>query len=309
MRSLTLAGALARKGAYCAFAVEEATAARVLTFATTPVDIWPTDADQWPGAPAVVVLDNYAGTAADERALAGRGLKVAALDDIGRVHDCDLVIDPGLGRAASDYPGGAEVLAGTAYALVRPEFVETLPDRHGGRVLVSLGLTDVGGITAQVLSRLLPRPGWSAVDVVLGGGAESLDAVRAMAAVDPRISPHVDTLDMAGLTARADLAIGAGGSSVWERACLALPTLLLVLADNQAPMAKRLQAMGACLMLDVREPDFGEAFDGTLDRLLRGGAQRDRLGSASHALCDGMGADRVADAILALAAESAVTGG
>lgn len=43
MRSLTLPGALALKGAYCAFAVEEEAADRVRTFATIPVDIWSTD--------------------------------------------------------------------------------------------------------------------------------------------------------------------------------------------------------------------------------------------------------------------------
>jgi UDP-2,4-diacetamido-2,4,6-trideoxy-beta-L-altropyranose hydrolase len=308
MRSLTLAGALAYKGAYCAFAVGDETARQVRTFATTPIDIWSVDPDTWPGDAGVAVIDNYAVTAAEERDLAGRGLKVVALDDLARQHDCDLVIDPSLGRMPSDYTGRAWVLAGPAYALVRPEFAEAAPDRHGGRVLVSLGLTDVGGITAQVVARLMATPGWAALDVVLGGGAESLDDVREVAAHDPRVTLHVDTLAMAGLTARADIAVGAGGSSVWERACLALPTLLLVLADNQAPMAARLQQAGACAVLDVREPDFDAAFDAAISRLLSDGALRQRLGETSRGLCDGLGADRAADAILALAAESAATG-
>jgi UDP-2,4-diacetamido-2,4,6-trideoxy-beta-L-altropyranose hydrolase len=289
--------------------VEEETAIRVRTFATTPIDIWPTDSARWPGEPVVCVIDNYAATATDERALADKGFKVAALDDIGRVHDCDLVVDPGLGRTAADYSGRARVLAGPSFALVRPAFTEGQPDRAGGRVLVSLGLTDLGGITAGILARLLTIGGWSAVDVVLGGGAESLAYARDLAARDPRIKVHVDSLAMAGLTARADLAVGAGGSSVWERACLALPTLLLVLADNQAPMAHRLEAMGASLVLDARVPDFETAFDLAVIRLLSDQALRDSLAATSHALCDGRGAERVADAILALAAESAATGG
>jgi UDP-2,4-diacetamido-2,4,6-trideoxy-beta-L-altropyranose hydrolase len=308
MRSLTLAAALGERGARCAFAVNAETAARVQIFADRSVDVWPANPADWPQTPAVAVLDNYAATADDERALVARGLKVAVLDDLGRAHACDLIIDPGLGRTAADYPGNAQVLAGAAYALVRPEFLCTKPDRHGGRVLVSLGLTDVGGVTAMVLARLILAEGWTAIDVVLGSGAESLEYVREVAAHDPRVSLHFDTRDMAGLMARADMAVGAGGSSVWERACLALPTLLLVLAENQAPLAARLEEAGACLVFDMSRVGEG-LFDQVLADLLGDSALRARLAAASQALCDGQGAARVADAVLALAAESGVIGG
>ncbi|MDB5439920.1 MAG: flmD, partial [Caulobacteraceae bacterium] len=105
MRSLTLAAALTERGARCAFAVEAETAARVEAFAISDIDIWSADSGQWPQAPVVAVLDNYAATAADERALSARGVKVVALDDIGRAHDCDLIVDPALGRTAADYSG------------------------------------------------------------------------------------------------------------------------------------------------------------------------------------------------------------
>jgi UDP-2,4-diacetamido-2,4,6-trideoxy-beta-L-altropyranose hydrolase len=303
MRSLTLARALRERGARCAFAVGKETARMMRPFAGDDVEIW--DVDAWPEPPAVAVVDNYALTADDERSLARRGVKVVAIDDIGRVHDCALVVDPGLGRTAADYPDSERVLAGPAYALVRPEFLTTPITRRGGRVLVSLGLTDVGGITAEAVARLAALPGWDAADVVLGSTAGSLEYVREVAAHDPRFTLHVETGAMAELIARADLAVGAGGGSVWERACLGLPTLLLILADNQRPMARRLESEGAVVALDVAEPGFGDAFERELGRLLSDDALRDRLSRVSKGLCDGRGAGRVADAILALAADSA----
>lgn len=307
MRSLTLARALKARGARCAFAVGDETARMMQPFAGDDVEIW--DQDAWPDEPAAAVVDNYALTAADERTLAARGLKVVAIDDIGREHDCDLVIDPGLGRTAADYPGRAQVLAGAGYALVRPEFLSTSITRRGeGRVLVSLGLTDVGGITAEVVARLATTSGWSAADVVLGSGAQSLEYVREVAAHDPRFTIHVETGAMAQLIASADLAIGAGGGSTWERACLGLPTLLLILADNQRPMARRLEAEGAVIALDVAGSGLDEAFDRELARLLADKALRGRLSEASRGLCDGQGAPRVAGAILALVAESGPSG-
>jgi UDP-2,4-diacetamido-2,4,6-trideoxy-beta-L-altropyranose hydrolase len=302
MRSLTLAQALTVKGARCAFAVQEETAKAVRAFGWPQIEIWPFG--QWQDEVDVAVLDNYGLTVEDERDLQFWVKKIVSLDDIGREHDCDLVIDPGYGRTLADYPGRAKVLAGPAYALLRPEFTRTPVSPQAGRVLVSLGLTDVGGITQYVVARLVAQTGWSAIDVVVGSGAQSVEFVRELSAHDPRVSLHVDTRDMAGLMAKAQLAIGAGGSSVWERACMGLPSLLLVLADNQAGLAKALADVGAVVSLDIRTPQLPVLLDEAMTRLLSDGRLRSHLSAKSADLCDGQGAVRVADAILALLAES-----
>jgi len=302
MRSLTLAQALTLKGARCAFAVTEETARAVRAFGWPQIEVWPFG--EWQEAVDVAVLDNYSLTVEDERELHPWVRTIVSLDDLGREHDCDLVIDPGYGRTVTDYPGRAKVLAGSAYALLRPEFTRTPVGPQKGRVLVSLGLTDVGGITQYVVARLAALPGWSAIDVVLGSGAESLEYVRELAAHDPRISLHVDTRNMAGLMAKAQMCVGAGGSSVWERACMGLPSLLLVLADNQAPLAKVLEEAGAVVSLDIRTPALPALLDEAMTRLLTDAALRSHLSAKSADLCDGQGAGRVADAILALVAES-----
>jgi spore coat polysaccharide biosynthesis predicted glycosyltransferase SpsG len=104
---------------------------------------------------------------------------------------------------------------------------------------------------------------------------------------------------MARLTARADIAIGGGGSSSWERCVLGLPTLLLVLADNQTQAAVALAEAGAVIALDAAA-EFESGFDAAAARLIAEGALRRRLSQAAATVCDGRGADRVADAFLAL---------
>ena len=49
--------------------------------------------------------------------------------------------------------------------------------------------------------------------------------------------------------ARADLAIGAGGSTTWERACLRLPSLVVAIAENQLPFSKALDQAGYLQLL------------------------------------------------------------
>ncbi len=326
MRCLTLAGALAARAAVCAFAGTPPAASILKAFGADAVEILAAEAADPPGLAqqaaglaedwnaGVVVLDHYGLGAARETALRAGGRKIVVLDDLAdRAHDCDLLIDPGLGRAAEDYgglvPAGATVLTGPDYALVRPAFAAarsaSLARRGEGgpprRALVSLGLTDVGGITARAVQAILPVLGDVALDVVLGAGAASLPALTALAARDPRIEVHVDVRDMAALMARADIAVGAGGSSVWERACLGLPSILLILADNQRVLARELDRRGASVTVDARRAgDLAPAFPDAWARIIADPEQRASLVYASSSLCDGLGAERSAEAVLAL---------
>lgn len=302
MRSLTLAQALTAAGATCAFLARPAVETVLDAFApATPrtVAAEPFDA---------VVFDHYGLSAPDHRALA-RGRPTLVMDDLAnRPLEADLVLDAGPARRAQDYAGlippGAALLLGPNHAPVRPAFPAlreaALARRVAGgpvrRILISLGLTDVGAITGRVVDLLLPRTPDIALDVVVGGGAPSLPRLRAMD--DPRLVLHVDTQDMPRLTLEADLAVGAGGSTSWERCVLGLPTLTLILADNQIAAATALAAAGASPMLDVSAAGFDAAFGARIDQLISDPALRARLSTASAQVCDGGGAERVAAAFL-----------
>jgi UDP-2,4-diacetamido-2,4,6-trideoxy-beta-L-altropyranose hydrolase len=107
---------------------------------------------------------------------------------------------------------------------------------------------------------------------------------------------------MARLTAEADAAIGAAGSSVWERCVLGLPSVILVLADNQRPAAQTLAERGAALAIDASGPDFEAQLDRALMRLLTDAGLRRELAQRSAEICDGLGAPRVAETFLAMIA-------
>jgi spore coat polysaccharide biosynthesis predicted glycosyltransferase SpsG len=105
---------------------------------------------------------------------------------------------------------------------------------------------------------------------------------------------------MASLMADADIAIGAGGSSVWERATVGLPSATVILAENQRPMIERMAAMGFTLALDVAAGDFEAQLAQAWQVLIADTPTRWRLAEASSELCDGQGAERVAEAVLGL---------
>lgn len=314
MRSLTLARALTQHGADCVFLAAPPVAAILDAFGPEmgreeAVSLEPAAIVR--GAVGMqfdaVVFDHYGLSRAEHDAIAA-GRPAMVIDDLAnRPLGGALVLDPGPARTETDYAewiDGARLLLGPQYAPVRPEFAalrEQAIDRRGGpvrRILIALGMTDVDGVTSRVVDRLRQRNGEIDFDVVLGNGAPSLPGLARVAAHDPRVNVHVDALDMAELTLAADVAIGAGGSTVWERCTLGLPSALVVLAENQWPAAKALAEREAALVIDIAQGDFDAALDRVSVKLVKDAACRARLTAASLELCDGLGAERAAEAFL-----------
>lgn len=323
MRSLTLARALAEKGARCAFAASPAVEAILEPFAPDMAREAATSLDPDSLVDTVtgvafdaVVFDHYGLGRGEHKALAD-GRPTLVIDDLAdRPLGADIVLDSGPDRKPIDYTllvdEGTRLLLGPDYAPVRARFAALRTqalNRRGGpveRILVALGLTDAGGFTSKVVDKLRPRLGAAKLDIVLGGQAPSLKTLSRIAGHDPRLALHVDTPDMAELMAAADMAVGAAGSTIWEACTLGLPSALVVVAENQRPAALSLQARGAALVIDGGADDFDAVLDRTLVRLAADGPLRTRLASAAAQICDGQGAGRVAEAFMALIAERGV---
>jgi UDP-2,4-diacetamido-2,4,6-trideoxy-beta-L-altropyranose hydrolase len=215
--------------------------------------------------PDWLVVDHYALDGQWEQALRPYCKQLMVIDDLAdRLHDCDILIDQNLGRFADEYrrltPKGATLLTGTQFALLRPEFARLRPSsllrrEHPtfNRLLITMGGVDKNNMTGRVLSALdsCVFPKGFQITVVMGSKAPWLEQIRAQAVL---LRWPVQVLfgvsDMATLMAESDLAIGAAGGSAWERCCLGLPTLLLVLADNQKAGATALQNIGAALVVE-----------------------------------------------------------
>lgn len=211
-----------------------------------------------------LVVDHYALDRGWEGRMRPVCTRLMVLDDLAdRPHDCDLLLDPSLGRSDVDYadllsPGAVQLL-GPRHALLRPEFAshraQSLARREApvlGRILVTLGGMDSDNVTVRVLDALddVALPEALEITVVMGANAPWLTAVRARAAtMRRRTCVLAGVSNMAQLMTESDLAIGAAGSTAWERCCLGLPTLQLVLADNQKGVGAALASEGAAVSL------------------------------------------------------------
>jgi len=91
--------------------------------------------------------------------------------------------------------------------------------------------------------------------------------------------------NMAELMLDADLAIGAGGSTSWERCCLGLPTLLFVTAENQKVIAENLERLGAVMIVRSLKDD--------LQMIVSNFDLWRTMSEKSQAICDGFGVKRI----------------
>jgi spore coat polysaccharide biosynthesis predicted glycosyltransferase SpsG len=97
---------------------------------------------------------------------------------------------------------------------------------------------------------------------------------------------------MAKLMVQADLAIGAAGSTSWERCCLALPALTAILADNQREAAAHLEKAGATRVLAL-DADFEQTLRQQLDTLTTDTSKLHRMSRQAADIVDGLGVQRV----------------
>jgi len=261
--------------------------------------------------PDWIVVDHYALGARWERALRSSCRKMFAIDDLAdRAHDCDALLDQNLGRSASDYDGllptRCQKFIGPGYALLRPEFARLRPasiarrmDGQCRTILVTMGGVDRDNVTGAVLEALdtADLPAHLRLIVVLGASAPWKDAVKARVR-DMHLETElvVDANNMAERMRDADLAIGAAGSTAWERCCMGLPTLQVVLAENQRQIARALASCGAAVSIERHR--LAERMGTACGGLLRDPRAMIAMSNAAASVTEGLGAGRVTGSLM-----------
>ena len=204
-----------------------------------------------------IVVDHYQLDAAWERKLRPYTDKLMVIDDLAnRPHDCDLLLDQNyyqnfVQRYKGLVPEKCLNLLGPKYILLRPEFTDArqkLRARDGmvRRLLVFFGGSDPTNQTQKVLEALkrLTRSDIG-VDVVVGSTNPHQSSIKNLCEELHNVSFHCQVSNMAELILNADLGIGAGGSAMWERCYLGLPTITAVFAKNQERTTEDVGFIGA----------------------------------------------------------------
>lgn len=325
VRCATLAHALVQRGAEVSFLcrplpghfcdwLEEA-GFRVNRMQATAASLADDVAETWAALSPLgpvdwLVVDHYGLDAHWEGAFRPIVKQVMVIDDkADRPHYCDILLDQNYIRdAATRYeglvPASCRKLLGPRYALLREEFRvarQSLRVRDGKvrRLLVCFGATDPAGHTLAAIQAVSRTAGaYERIDVVTSPHNPRAAELREQCAALANVRFHCPVEDFATLMEAADLALGAGGTMNWERACLALPTIAFGITDNQEPILASLISDGIALgQASMPDPDT-ESIAHWLAVAANNPHLLQSISARSSALVDGQGVNSVVDAML-----------
>lgn len=228
---------------------------------------------------SAVFFDDYMLEATDHEAYRAFAPVMAGMDDMAnRPLDWDVLFDINLGRSRKDYTNyinlNTDAFFGADYQIIKQEFYDLQQKSFArnrsrlNRVFISLGGTDPLDLTTPILETVYNKLTNCQIDVVAGSLSPNFSSLQRFAAtLGARVTLHADTQNVPQLMFGADLAIGAGGTMTWERNALGLPSVILIIANNQKQVGNAMQDADAAIVIDARNMYCSSSLETALEQV------------------------------------------
>ena len=250
----------------------------------------------------LLIVDHYKISNEWERQLKKSVDEMVVIDDLAdRPHDCDFLIDSAYGRTKSEYEklvnSECQLLLSSDYTILRPDFIGSRPQafnkrretHHIKKVLINFGGTDILDLSILSMEQLLGNGFTGSIDILISSSYTKLADLKNTCKSLTNVTLHIDSNQVAEIMLQADLAIGSLGTSTWERCCLGLPCISVVVADNQSYIAQQLAEYGAIELTSIQKMEQTIVNYMDVSHMRYWKIQSEK----SFTLCDGNGADRI----------------
>ena len=176
------------------------------------------------------------------------------IDDLAnRKHDCELLLDQNYfkdyeNRYNDFAPANCRKLLGPKYLLLRPEFYEVDSMKRNSTnydILIFYGGSDPTNETIKTLNALeYVDTSKMEIHVVVGLSNGNMKQIEETCN-NKKYHFYIQINYLAQLMRKADLALGAGGVTMWERCFLGLPSVVTIVAENQKESTEAAADFGA----------------------------------------------------------------
>ena len=256
-----------------------------------------------------IIVDSYYVTKRYLRELGQYG-KVTLLDDMGEeCFPADRIINYNAFADRARYESlyrdsGAELILGSKYVPVRPQFRgKTYWVREKVKaILITTGGGDIGNIAGQILRRLDEGVQEKIYyHLIIGNFNPHFAEMKALEEKSANLRLHHNVQDMADLMCQCDLAVTAGGSTVYELAAVGVPFICFSYAENQEKITEYLHGEGIAFAAGAyhREPEAVlERIAAQAMELIQDQDKRNMCYKKERTLIDGLGADRLAKLLI-----------
>ncbi|MEH1882882.1 UDP-2,4-diacetamido-2,4,6-trideoxy-beta-L-altropyranose hydrolase [Nostoc sp.] len=252
-----------------------------------------------------IVVDGYHFDAEYQLIIKDSGFKLLFIDDYGHAkhYYADIVLNQNISAHESLYINRepyTQLLLGTCYTLLRQEFWQwqgwqRINPPIATKLIITMGGADHDNVTLKVIEALrLISVEELEVVVVVGGNNPHYEQLKlASQALQFPIRIERNVTNMPELMAWADLAVTAGGSTCWELAFMGLPSLILILAENQRAIAQKLNEMRISVHLGWHKYVSATEIASAVAHLLTDPHTRIEMTKRSQELVDSEGSKRV----------------
>lgn len=234
----------------------------------------------------LLIIDHYSIDSIWENLIRSHVQKIFVIDDLAnRHHNCDILLDQNFyldkdTRYQGLIPEYCQIFTGPEYALLRPEFFEIAKDYSFSRdvknILVFFGGVDIHhftDITIKTLYKIMQSyHNDFSVKVIMGNSNPHYEYLQKKCKEFGFWSiKHVDNI--ADYMKWADLSIGAGGTTTWERAKLLLPSVVIAIADNQKRICSDSESLGLVKCAGFYDNFDSNVFENILKNILENGTK------------------------------------
>ena len=251
-----------------------------------------------------LVLDGYHFTTEYQKAIRDEGILLLVIDDMNHLplYHADILLNQNIHAPDLSYHCDEDttLLLGPSYVLLRREFLKyrdfkrEIPDR-AKNILVTLGGADPDNVTLKIIEalKLIDEPDISVKIIVGPANPHQKTLSNAIGSAHFETELLINPPNMPELMAWADMAISAGGSTCWELAFMGVPSIVLILAENQAAVAEYLLNKKAVLNLGIFAECSKEHISDACKTLIGSSIARTSLSQQSTTLINGHGPNHV----------------
>lgn len=172
-----------------------------------------------------------------------------------------------------------------------------------GGILITTGGSDSFNLVGQLLMEAMKYDALKEKEyhVVSGSLNPHIGELQALAQKHENIHIHCNVTNMAELMAESEVALSAGGSTLYELCAVGVPVIAFSFAENQERLVQTFVKRGIAQYGGNYRTDGNKMIQNTiagLETLLEDKNLRTEYRKKARTLVDGKGADRIAEALL-----------
>ncbi len=232
--------------------------------------------------------------------------KICYIDDLNKFdYPVDVIINGNICAEDLNYKKFSKdeiLLLGLKYNLIRDEY-KNIPHRTIKRevkdIMITTGGSDPYHITDKILSSFLESAYFKEIKlhVIVGSGFKTVDKLSGIANINQNVILYKDIKKMSEVMLKSDIAISAGGSTLYELCACGTPSMAFIVADNQKNIVECMAKQNYIQSLGWHYNLTSEKLREQLKALIADYKLREKMSLSMQSALDGEGVDRIYEVI------------